>query len=343
MSEESLKRAKCLHKELFVADAHYDLLNFVASKRIEKKRTGVIAADYLDSFRAGGVDLLICSLFLDDCHVPEMALRRALDQISCLHEEMDESGELALCRSTSEIKAAKAAGKLAILLSFEGVEPLGSDLRLLRVFYELGVRGVGLTWSRRNCAADGCSDDPRKSGKKGGLSEFGVALVKKCEQLGMYIDVSHLNDEGFWDVCKVATKPFMASHSNCRSITDVARNLTDMQIRALAERGGIMGLNSCGDFLYLSDDDEEMKAGPYEMASHGSRVKKLVGAKHLCFGFDFCDEMRANAGEPPLDAVEFYDHAYELTAALIDKGFSEEELAGVLGGNIMSFLEKTIG
>lgn len=332
------EKAKRLHNDMFVADAHYDLLNFVASKRIEGGRSDIITADYLKRLRAGGIDLLICSIFLDDMHVPEMSLRRALDQISCLHEEMDESGALALCRNTKEIKAAAKNGKIAILLSLEGVEPIGNDLYLLRIFYELGVRGVGLTWNRRNYAADGCSV---VYGKKGyGLTDFGVSLVKRCEKLGMYVDVSHLNDAGFQSLCEIATRPFIASHSNCRALTPAARNLTDAQIRTIAERGGIIGLNSCGNFVRLSGDK---RVSAREMAVHASHIKGLVGGKHICFGFDFCDEMRANTGQAPLDAINFYDHSFELTAALLEEGFTEAEVVGIMGANLMSYLERVIG
>lgn len=333
-----IEKAKRLHRETFVADAHYDLLNFVVSKRIEGGRSDVIASDYLGRLRLGGIDLLICSIFLDDCHVPEMSLRRALDQISCLHEEMDQCGDIALCRSTKEIKTAAQAGKIAILLSLEGVEPIGNDLYMLRIFYELGVRGVGLTWNRRNYAADGCSVVREKTGY--GLTDFGVSLVKKCEKLGMYIDVSHLNDAGFQSLCEIAARPFMASHSNSRALTPVARNLTDAQILTIAENGGVIGLNSSGNFVRLTGSK---RAGAHEMAVHASHIKELVGAEHICLGFDFCDEMRFNTGQALLDSINFYDHSSELTASLLEEGFSESEVTGIMGKNLMSYLERVIG
>ena len=340
MTPKTIKKAKEMHERLFVADAHYDMLNLVAGKRIEREQRNVITRDYLERLRAGGVNLLICSLFIDNWHIPEMALRRALDQIACLLEEIDEGAPLKLCRNTTDIHRANEEGRIAILLSFEGVDPIGNDLRLLRIFYELGIRGVGLVWSRRNYAADGCFFSPREEGRKGGLTDFGVQLVRECERLGMYLDVSHLNDEGFQDLCDIAQKPFIASHSNCRALTPVTRNLTDEMMLSLARHGGIMGMNCSGNFVRLFPD------GPFsahEMSVHGAHVKELIGADHLCFGFDFCDEIRTNEGRALCDSINFYDHAYELTAELIENGFTDEEIQGVLGGNIMSFLERTIG
>ena len=342
ITPELKERAQALHRNCFVADAHYDLLNLLAAKRLEGGRTDVFRTDYLEKIRAGGVDLLISSIFIDDRHVPEMALRRALDQIACMHEELAQCPDLVLCRSVGEIRAARAAGKIALLLSFEGAEPLGNDLNLLRVFYELGVRGIGIVWSRRNYAADGCFFQPRREGRKGGLTDFGARLADEAERLGMYLDVSHLNDEGFWDLCSLTKRPFIASHSNCRALTPVARNLTDEQIAALAQRSGVMGMNACSDFVRL-DANGVGRADPDELAAHGAHVKKVADAEHLCFGFDFCDEFRIGNGREPKDAVPFYDESWRLTAGLLARGFSEDEVRGVLGENLLNFLERTIG
>ena len=340
LCKELEERAKSLHKACFVADAHYELLNLIASKHIEGGRRGVIAADYLKRLRDGGVNLLISSIFVDSSHVPEMALRRALDQIACLHDELDDCPDVALCRTVGEIRSAASDGRIALLLSFEGVDPIGTDLRLLRVFYELGVRGVGLVWSRRNAAGDGAFFAPRPEGQKGGLTDFGVRVVEEAERLGMYIDVAHLNDEGFNDVMNFSRKPVMASHSNCRALTPVPRNITDDMIRRLAERGGIMGMNCCGNFVRLEKDGPATAA---ELSAHGAHVRDLVGAKHLCTGFDFCDEIRLAEGRAPGDSVEYYDTSWQLTAHLLMRGFSDEEIQGVLGENLLRFLESTIG
>ncbi len=342
ISHQVRDRAAALHCENLVADAHYDLLCMVYQKRIVEGRKKIIETDYLPALKKGGVNLLICSLFVDDRFLPEMALRHALDQISCLYEELSECGDkLALCRSVAEIRSAYEEGKLAILLSLEGVEPLGNDLALLRVFYELGVRGIGLTWSRRNFAADGCFSHPVVEGRKGGITAWGVELLREAERLGMYIDVSHLNDEGFWDLTKLSSRPFIASHSNSRELSPVMRNLTDEQICAVASRGGVVGLNCCSNFVRING-----RSTPEEMALHALHTKELVGAEHLCYGFDFCDELhetRLLAPSGNFDSLKFYDHLQEMTEQLILHGFSDEELRGVLGENLLNFLDRTIG
>ncbi|EHM13743.1 Zn-dependent dipeptidase, microsomal dipeptidase [Jonquetella anthropi DSM 22815] len=331
-----------------MADAHFDLLALLAIERLEKGRSHVLRDDFLPEFRAGGVDLIVSSIFVENRYIPEMALRHALDQIACFHEELDEcGGSVALCRSTDEIRRARAAGQVAVLLSFEGVDPLGTDLNLLRVFYELGVRGVGLVWSRRNAAADGAFFAPRPEGKKGGLTDWGVQLVKETQRLGMYLDVSHLNDEGFDDLAALGV-PFLASHSNCRALTFTMRNLTDAQMTRLASAGGVMGTNCSSGFVIPSPDrlrrptDPDWRnATPHELALHARHVKELIGSEHLCFGFDFCDRF-APAGQGH-DALGGHTATPEFTVCLIDEGFTDGELQGVLGENLMSFLARTIG
>ena len=138
-----------------ILDAHFDLLLNVREARAQGE-THVLERKFLPGFRAAGIQVQICSLFIRDMYYPEMATRNALDQISYLYEDLEECGHsFALCTNTEQIDRAVLEGKIALLLSLEGAEPLGQDLALLRVFYELGVRLLGIVWSRRNHAGDG--------------------------------------------------------------------------------------------------------------------------------------------------------------------------------------------
>lgn len=336
-----LEKAKKLHETHMVIDAHFDLLMDVMDKRA-RGRTHVIEEDHIPSMREAGLDVVVSSLFVDSLYIPEMALRIALDQISSLYKELDESpGLFSLCRTWKEVKEAKSRGELSIILSFEGVEPLLNDLSLLRVFYELGVRGVGLAWSRRNYACDGCFFQKRKEGQKGGLTDFGVEVLEEIDSLGMFIDVSHLNDQGFEDVLRFHEGPFIASHSNCRSLVPTGRNLTDGQIKALAQRGGVMGMNSCSSFV--ADSEKIDSIGAFHLADHVDYIKNLVGLKYAAFGFDFCDMFRINSGSKSYDCIKGYSHAVELTAELLKRGYSDEEAAMVMGGNLERFYSKILG
>lgn len=338
-----LERAAALHEKCFVADAHFDLLPFVLEKR-EKGETSVIERYYLPDFREGRVNLAVSSLFLGNRYLPEMGLRRAMDYISALHSEMEESpGLFSLCRSTAEIKAANRKGELAILLSFEGLEPIGNDLSLLRIFYELGVRGVGITWSRRNYAADGCFFDSVREGQKGGLTEFGVRALQEALRLGMYMDISHLNDEGVEDAFALFDCPLMASHSNCRALVSSMRNLTDDQTSRLAARGGIQGMNTCSTFV--GNPDEKI-VDEKDLADHADHVARIAGHGIAAFGFDFCDEIRNFSTPGPhrnYDCIKGYPRIVDFTAELLSRGWSEKDVGGILGSNLLGFLKRTIG
>ena len=248
MNRKLKDRVQEIHSKAFTVDAHFDLTYDLANRR-ERKEQKVIETRYLKNLRKGGINLVVSAMFIHDLFLPEMGLRRALDQISYLHDELEETpGLFRLCRTAEEARSAGENGEIAIFLSLEGADPLQNDLGLLRIFYELGVRGLGLVWSRRNYAGDGAFFEKTREGKKGGLTPFGVRLVEKAEKLGMFIDVSHLNDEGFWDLMEIASRPVIASHSNCRSLADTMRNLDDEQIRALAKNGGVIGMNSVNMF-----------------------------------------------------------------------------------------------
>ena len=337
-----MEQAAQLHNSHFVVDAHFDLLPRVLAKRL-KGATHVIENDYLPDLRAGGVGLVISSIFIPGEFLPEMGLRRALDIISALHSEIEESpGLFSLCRNTAEIQQAREKGELAILLSFEGLEPIGNDLSLLRIFYELGVRGVGLTWSRRNYVADGCFFNPVEEGRKGGITDFGLRVIREAVRLGMYLDISHLNDEGVEDLFAFYDGPVMASHSNCRSLAFTMRNLTNEFIQKLASRRGVMGMNVCSTFV---GDPDKKNIDKKDLANHVDYIRNLVGVEHVGFGFDFCDESRdfsKSIPHPRYDCIKSYSRCIEFTAELLERGYSKEELAKIIGGNFLRFLKEII-
>ena len=192
-----------------------------------------------------------------------------------------------LCTSADDFLRAAETGKIGFLLSFEGAEPVSSCL-LLHGFYAAGVRGLGLAWSRRNAAADGC--DFSGSLKKGGLTEFGRELVKEAEDLHMILDLSHLSDEGVEDVLSITSCPVIASHSNSRAVAGSNRNLTDCQMREIASRGGTVGLNGCS----LLTAGPGVSPDQNGLTAHLDHMTEIMGEDHVAFGFDFCDSFFAD-------------------------------------------------
>ena len=345
---ESLKdHIKRIHENDFIADAHFDLLMDVEEERRCKKRKDVIRKDYLDNLKKGGMNLIVSSLFIENEFIPEMSLKNALDQISAFHYEMDGlKDEIALCKSYDDIINTKNDGKIGVMLSFEGVEPISNDLNLLRVFYELGVRGLGLVWSRRNYAADGCHFKSTREGTRGGLTDFGVEVVEEAERLGMIIDVSHLNDEGFYDVMKFAKGPVIASHSNCRELVNSMRNLTDDQIKCIASCGGVIGMNAAKSFVAVNKNEADAE----QLACHLDHIVKVAGVDYVGLGFDFCDmlALRKSPEEsgketmPKLDVMGGHAHIQEFTECLIKHGYSDDDIEKILGGNFLRVYKEVL-
>jgi membrane dipeptidase len=339
---ESHSRAESILRNAFIADAHFDLTYEVTNRR-ERGDRQVVESAFLPQLKKGGVDLVVSAIFIHDYFLPEMGLRRALDQIGDISMEMEESpGLFRICRTTTEITQARQSGELAVLLSLEGAEPLQNDLRLLPVFHQLGVRGLGLVWSRRNYTADGCFFADRLQGRKGGLTAFGVELVERAEQLGMYIDVSHLNDEGFWDLMEVATRPVIASHSNCRALAPTMRNLTDDQVKAVGGKGGLVCCNAVNRFLA----GDSSGASVEDMVRHIDRMVSLTGIGHVGLGLDLCnsfqDHLRLEPAIMTSDVLSSHAAIVELVEALLRRGYTEHQVSELAGGNLFNFLERVL-
>jgi membrane dipeptidase len=328
--------ANFLHNTL-VIDGHFDLLMDVQIQR-EQGRTKVIETDYFPRFVEGGVNVIVASLFVDSSFLPEMGLRKALGQISALYEEVNESPDkLMICFSGEDMNIAKQSNKIGFLLSLEGAEPIGTDLSLLRVFFELGVRNLGLVWSRRNAVGDGSFFYPTKEGMKGGLSSFGVKVIEEAERLGITIDVSHLNDEGFWDVIDITTRPVIASHSNARSICATMRNLTEEQIKAIATTSGVIGVNAAS--MLVGDDDESSTLE--QLMNHIDHLISVAGIQHVGLGLDLCEDFMkyvspdvlASFPRKPFDVVSGHQSIPQLVEGLVKRGYSKNELEALLGKN----------
>ena len=323
-----------------VVDAHSDILSDILERR-NARQTGVLNSTWLPAMDAGGIDVRVLAIYSGPQYQPELALRRALDQIAALHAELDESPRAALCISHAEVVAATGAGKKAFILGMEGAEPLGSDLGLLRIFHRLGVRVLGITHALRNYAADGAFFDPKRTGQVGGLSDFGVALVEQAQAMGMLVDVSHLNDPGFWDVVKLARKPLIASHSNCRALCAHPRNLTDDQIKAIADTGGFIGINSINRFVEPPDLPHLM--------DHLDRLVRIAGKERVGLGLDFCyyllehkspverSALRKGASLS-VQGLERDADVRKIPALLAERGYAPDTIDMIMGENFLRVL-----
>jgi len=345
VSEKSIEsRIDRLHAHGLV-DLHFDLPMDLYEKR---GRQDVLETDFLPELEAGQIGVIGAAIYIEDRYLPEMALRVALGQIARLFAEVQQCDRFAICENYTDIVRARQVGKIALLITMEGVEPLGTDLDLLRVFYELGVRSIGLTHVRRNAAGNGgifaASGSPRD-----GLTAFGREVVRECEALGVIVDLAHINPAGFEEILAITTKAPIVSHTNARCYYDVERNISDEQIKMIGERRGVIGINSA----LISSGQKEATLDGY--VDHIEHVTNLIGIDGVAIGFDFFEFIYRQWSESEREEfhakftnVHFvpdlanHSHARNLTRKLIERGFSDEEIEKILFGNWMRILKELL-
>tara|TARA_Y100000589_G_scaffold328466_1_gene372628 strand:+ start:571 stop:1593 length:1023 start_codon:yes stop_codon:yes gene_type:complete len=203
------------------------------------------------------------------------------------HLSEHQPGHFRVCRSTSEIDAAIHTDAVAAVLHLEGAEPISPALNELESFYALGVRSIGPLWSRPNAFGTGVPFSfPGSPDQGSGLTDVGKALVKACDQMNILLDVSHLNEAGFWDISRLSQKPLLASHSNAHALCPSPRNLTDRQLDAVAESGGLVGV--CFATAYLRSDGRKDPATEIELVIRQlAYLIERMGEDHVGLGSDF--------------------------------------------------------
>src|SRR6266700_2519991 len=326
-----------------VVDLHFDMPMDLYEKR---DGTNVLTTDFLPELEAGNIGVLGAAIYIEDRYMPEMGLRVALDQIARVYAEAEQCTRFAIGKSCQEILDARKDRKIALLITMEGVEPLGTDLELLRVLYELGVRSIGLTHARRNAAGDGGVFAP--TGSSGdGLTAFGRDVVQACEALGVIVDLAHINPAGFDEILAITTKPPIISHTNARKYYEIERNVTNEQIKMIGERRGVIGINA----VLVSSKKEESTLDRYiDQIEH---IADLVGIDGVGIGFDFFEfiyrqwpeskrkEVAAKLTTPHfIPDLTNHAHSRNLTRRLIERGFSDENIEKILRGNWMRIFKE---
>ncbi|MFN7104436.1 MAG: dipeptidase, partial [Pseudorhizobium sp.] len=212
----------------------------------------------------------------------EVALEKAAIAL-----RLDRAGGWRLCRSTADVRAAMDEGIFAAVLHMEGCEALDADLDNLEVFYAAGLRSLGPVWSRHNIFGHGVPFAyPMDPDTGPGLTDAGFDLVRACNRLGILIDLAHITEKGFWDVAKTTNQPLVASHSNVHALTPVARNLTDKQLDAIKESGGLVGLNYAVTML-RPDGRDDVQTPLSDMVRHLDYLVEKLGIDHVALGSDF--------------------------------------------------------
>lgn len=270
-------------------------------------------------------------------------LETAFENIDLFLEEMHKSdGMISLIRSRSDVPDRVRPGKISFLLHFEGGKPLRGELAQLRNFHRLGLRSAQLTWNRRNEIGDGVWEERTK----GGLTRFGVAVVKELNRLNMVIDLSHLTRKGFFDALEASDGPVIISHSNANSVYKSSRGIDDDQIRAIAARKGLVGIMAIGGNVKAGGANVE------DLADHLEFMANLVGVDFVGLGLDFTKydgprpledrPDRRPRETPPIQNLEEVEDLPKLVEVLQKRGFKDMDISKILGDNYLRVLKRIL-
>ena len=354
-----------------VVDTHNDTAQRVL---IEKADLGQRTKDGtidLPRLREGGVMVPFLALWVPTYYKGSTAVQRTLDLRDAMQGVLDKyPDQIELATSLSDIKRITGQKKIAAIFTAEGGHQIDNDLGVLRMYRRMGILAMTLTHFRNNDWADSSTDKEVHHG----LTDFGKQVVREMNAIGMIVDISHVSDKTFYDALQVSTKPVIASHSSCRSISNIPRNMTDDMLRALAKNGGVVGINFSASFLNQADGDDLMKVVNEQNAKEPPQTQPELD--------QFAAKDTADSGEwnPTIghatidDAVQCIDHAVKiagidhvgigsdfdgipmvpkgledvsklpnLAAALSKRGYSEQDISKIMSGNFLRVIGEVVG
>ena len=364
-----------IHRRAIAIDMHADTAQRLLDENVDLQQE--LSDGHFDAVRAkaGGLDAQFFSIWVE----PQLfgatgarAMKRADDQIAAVRDLAEKHPETwALATSADDIRAASAAGKMAALLGLEGGYAIDERLENVQRYYDLGVRYLSPAWSVSTSWAGSSGDE---IGRTRGLNEFGKSVVREMNRLGMMVDVSHVSDPTFWDIVNTSTAPVVATHSACRAIADVPRNLTDEMIRALAHTGGVVNVIFYPEHLEpgWSQKKKQVDAEIATMVQDASAAEP-GDAVHKKLARDRVRQREYAKRLPPVTVARIVDHIDHivklvgvdhvgigsdfdgvqitttglatvaelpnLTKELLRRGYSETDVHKILGGNMLRVLE----
>lgn len=372
-ADEIAERAKKLHFSSLVLDTHDDTTQRFFSKDFDLGRRNPDGHVDIPRMREGGMNAIFFSIWIDGRIMGPSAVEKALDQIDAVRENvLKYSKDMVFCRTAEEVRRAHTQGKIAALIGVEGGHMIGNDIRVLRMFGDLGVRYMTLAHFYNDEWADSSTDKPAHNG----LTDFGKDVVHEMNRQGIMVDISHVSDKTFFDALEVSKAPLIASHSSCRALCNHPRDMSDDMIKALAAKGGVIQINYERSFIDQAYKDAYDKVSGGVVAAsekiskecaddadctarklkdlqtqlegsgalphvsweriidHIDHVVKLVGPDHVGLGSDF-------DGATMPDGMEDCSKLPKITEALMRKGYRDEDIRKILGGNLLRVMEQT--
>ena len=312
-------------------DIHSDMFMDVDNRRVAGSRSA-IAENHAERLKAGGVTSMIAPLFINPYKTDVLQSKaRSMFKNMCA-ELNDNQDSVVVATCAQDFTKAEQEGKLGLMLGSEGLCYMGDEVSLIEVFYQMGMREVSLTWNEDNALASGAKGD-----KNRGLTPAGAQLVRRVEELGMLLDVSHINEKSFWDIAKIVKEPIIASHSNAYALCPHPRNLTDDQFAFLKENGGVVGLNAYPEFV----QQEQPLWNMDRLADHMDYMIEKMGIEHVALGFDFADYF----DEEDARLSDFYSarHIPKLLEIFRRRGYTDADLAKIGHENILRVIRQRMG
>ena len=372
--DEVAERARKLHFSSIVLDTHDDTTQRFFSKSFDLGKRNPDGHIDIPRMRDGGMNAIFFSIWIDGRIMGPAAVQKALDQIDAVHENVRKfSNDMVFARTAEDVRRAHAQGKIAALMGVEGGHMIGNDIRMVRIFGDLGVRYMTLSHFYNDEWADSSTDKPAHNG----LTDYGKEIVREMNRQGIMVDISHVSDKTFYDALEVSKAPLIASHSSCRALCNHVRDMSDDMIKALAGKGGVIQINyeksfidqdyknaydkatggagvvgtlnqavkNCGDDQEcvsraetalerkMTEEGKLPHVSWERIVDHIDHAAKLVGADHVGLGSDF-------DGATMPEGMEDCSKLPKITEALLRKGYSEDDIRKILGGNTLRVMEQ---
>jgi len=366
------ERAKKLHFSSIVLDTHDDTTQRFFSTDFDIAKRNADGSIDIPRMREGGMNAIFFSIWIDGRIMGPPAVQKALDQIDAVHENVRRnSKDMAFCRTADDVRRARAQGKIAALMGVEGGHMIGNDIRIVRIFSDLGVRYMTLSHFYNDEWADSSTDKPAHNG----LTDYGKEIVREMNRQGIMVDISHVSDKTFYDALEISKAPLIASHSSCRALCNHVRDMSDDMIKALAAKGGVIQINYEMSFIDqpYKDASDKLSGGVVAMFD---QLKKECGDNEACVGKKMAEMQKQAVAEGKLPHVSWeriidhIDHAVKLvgsdhvglgsdfdgasmpegmedasklpkiTEALMRKGYSDDDIRKILGGNLLRVMEQ---
>ena len=364
-----------IHNKAVVIDTHNDVLSTITMKGldIENDLTGKSHSD-IGRFKKAGMDIQVFSIFCDERFGKDTAFKYANIEIDSLYAIVARNKDkMMIVTNPKQLQQAVKQNKLGCMMGVEGGHMIEDNLDYLDALYKRGARYMTLTWNNSTSWATSAFDETRKKDSlpHKGLTDFGKRVVKKMNELGMIVDISHVGEQTFWDAIQASTKPVIASHSCVYNLCPVPRNLKDDQIKAIGKNGGVIHLNFYSGFIdsnynkgktaflqkhkqevdslkslkWANYEIEEWTAKKYpqeveayrpdlsQLLNHLDYIVKMIGIDHVGLGSDFDG---IESAPKPLDDVTSFPL---ITKALMERGYSKKEIEKILGGNFIRVFE----